>query len=665
VAVPLGAQRRAALAERTDDDALPAEAHRRRATRIRPTTLIVLLLTLAALLSRIYTTNSLAGEPTSDEYLYAVNARDLARAWLDGQAMSLSDLTVEGRSVAVEAAALSFVLPWDPLTVGRTLQALLNALCIPMTFVLGRRIGLPRMAAVAAALVLMGIPEFQELAWRFWTDSQATLVCMVYLAALASFARRPSVVSGGVALVGLLLLVLTKESAAVTFSPFLAVAAAIPPSRRWGGSLRISLGIVAVVVCVVLAGVVAVLTLTPLDLLLRSPLLEKTFGAGPLILSSVRESIPRLPAYGQQLTTIMGPRELGSGPLWAILVGYAWVLGQAAVALLVKLMRSPHPRPLPKGEGVWVLGWVVAALAWTPAIATPVRDLGLLGQADPYVAVAASGLLAAIGSIGAYLRGSRLPGWGVALIGLVSVAVLSERLVISVTPLVASAALTFRSLMPIVPLYALLAGGGIWVAAGALALLAPSPPSARSALTLVATLLLLIFWTPLLRERLSTDPLLGRIADRGADVSKAEGLRQEMLVEAQDWLKANLSPTDVIIVGPGLLRQLAWYADLGVDGMDRLVDLNSQPRTEEQKRQYIVDRVGPTGAEYVVDFNVNWTDPTSDAARQWRLTFETLSGRGNLEVVYVRRDRFGYPVFYVLRNHGYALRPPDSVPAGS
>ena len=42
-------------------------------------TWIVLGLVLLAVLSRIYTTKSLAGEPTSDEYLYAVHARDLAR----------------------------------------------------------------------------------------------------------------------------------------------------------------------------------------------------------------------------------------------------------------------------------------------------------------------------------------------------------------------------------------------------------------------------------------------------------------------------------------------------------------------------------------------------------------------------------------------------------
>src|SRR5207253_5734193 len=131
----------------------------------------VLALLIVALGTRIYTTNSLAGEPTSDEYLYAVHARDLARDWASGQSVSLEDLGVEGRSVAVESAALSFALPWDPLTLGRTMQAFFNALCIPATFVLARQIGLTRSASAVAALLLMAVPEFQELAWRFWTDS--------------------------------------------------------------------------------------------------------------------------------------------------------------------------------------------------------------------------------------------------------------------------------------------------------------------------------------------------------------------------------------------------------------------------------------------------------------------------------------------------------------
>ena len=55
----------------------------------------------------------------------------------------------------------------------------------------------------------------------------------------------------------------------------------------------------------------------------------------------------------------------------------------------------------------------------------------------------------------------------------------------------------------------------------------------------------------------------------------------------------------------------------------------------------------------MVDFNVNWMDPGGDNARQWRQTFELLVSQPNLEVAYVANDKFGNPVFYVIRNHGY------------
>jgi hypothetical protein len=132
-------------------------------------------------------------------------------------------------------------------------------------------------------------------------------------------------------------------------------------------------------------------------------------------------------------------------------------------------------------------------------------------------------------------------------------------------------------------------------------------------------------------------------------------LRVEALVEAQPWLRANLQPTDIILTGVGIARHVVWYADLGVEGLDNVIDLGSQPgRTVEQRRQYVLDRVGPRGVAYVVDFNVNWTDPTGDAARQWRLTYDILVGQPNLEIAYLMKDKFGNPVFYVLRNHGYA-----------
>jgi hypothetical protein len=257
-----------------------------------------------------------------------------------------------------------------------------------------------------------------------------------------------------------------------------------------------------------------------------------------------------------------------------------------------------------------------------------------------------------------YLRNARRSGWGLALLGLVVAVVLAERLVIAVTPKVSAAALTFRELMPIVPLYALVAGGGIWSAAGALALLIPSTRSARAVVAVLAGAILVAFWSPFLRERLSSQPLLGRVADRGADTTKAEGLRVEALVGAQTWLQANLRHNDLILTG--IPRQLAWYADMSADDMDNLINLNSQVRNEEEKRQYILDRVGPRGVMYVIDFNVNWTDPGGDNAREWRQTYETLASRPNLETALLVRDRFNNPVFYVIRNHGYAAAPPRS-----
>jgi len=603
----------------------------------------ILALLIVALGSRIYTTNSLAGEPTSDEYLYALHARDLARDWASGQSVSLEDLGVEGRSVALESAALSFVLPWDPLTVGRTMQAFFNALCVPMTFVLGRQIGLTRSAAFVGALLLMAVPEFQEDAWRFWTDSQATFLCLVYLSSLVAFIRRPAVLPGTLGLACLGLLLLTKESAAVTFAPFLLLAGAIPLSRRLTDSGRKYALLATVLVLLAFVGLGVLLARAPGDLA-RNALLQKTFGAGPLIFSSIRDAIPRVPEYSAQLVSLIGPAELGTGFLWATLVGFAWLLAQSVLALV-----TTRPRLSP-----WVLGWIAAALVWTPAMVTPSRDLVSLHVSDPWVAVAAAGVLVAVGTAEQYLRNARRSGWGLALLGLVVVAVLAERLVIAVTPKVANATLSFRLLMPIVPLFALVAGGGIWAGAGALGLLMPSVRSARAALAILGSVLLVAFWSPLLRERSSSQPLLGRVADRGADANTPQGLRVEALVQAQDWLQANLQPTDLILTG--IPRHLAWYADLGVDGSENLVDLNSQPRNEEQKRQYILDRVGPHGVNYVVDFNVNWTDPNSDAARQWRQTYETLASRPNLEIAYLVRDKFDNPVFYVFRNHGYALR---------
>jgi len=96
---------------------------------------------------------------------------------------------------------------------------------------------------------------------------------------------------------------------------------------------------------------------------------------------------------------------------------------------------------------------------------------------------------------------------------------------------------------------------------------------------------------------------------------------------------------------------------MSADDTDNLINLLSQDRNQEERRAYILDRVGPRGAMYVIDFNVDWTDPGGDKARQWRLTYETLAGKPNLETAYLMRDKFNNPVFYVIRNHGYVLAP--------
>src|SRR5207245_6908692 len=86
----------------------------------------------------------------------------------------------------------------------------------------------------------------------------------------------------------------------------------------------------------------------------RSALLQKTFGAGPLILSSVRDAIPVVPDYSRQLVSLIGPVELGTGFLWATLIGLSWLVAQAMVALVTHRPRL----------STWVLGWIVAAREW-------------------------------------------------------------------------------------------------------------------------------------------------------------------------------------------------------------------------------------------------------------------------------------------------------------
>ncbi len=614
---------------------------------------MVLALVALAVLSRVFTTNSLAGEPTPDEFHFGIYARDLARGWAAGQSVPLGSSLDEGRSMALEAAALSFVLPWDVITIGRTVQALFNALTAPTLYVLGRRVGMARAAALAAALLLLAIPEYQELAWRFWADSQATLVGLAYVAAIVAFARRPAPTSALIAVAALALLVFTKESTLVLFAPWLPLAMLVPFARRVR-SPRARMALVGLAALVLLVPVAVVVASPPfLQPLLEIGLIRRTLAAGPVVLGTATDAIPLAPRFADDVLGFMGPRELSVGLLWLLLAGYVWLV----IRFLAEL------RPIRGTAGATAasapLGWLAAALAWAPLAALAAWDLRSLGRPEPWVLLVAAAAMMAVADRTRDRSAESHVSWSLAFFGVLVGAWLVERLIIYANPRIGSgAALTFRTFMPTIPLFALLAAESIWAMAGVLGRLpsaATRITAVRSGVALALTVLVVAAWTPVFSERLAAQPLLGRVAVHGADPDKAEGLRIDVLWDAQDWLVANLQPSDPILTTlPG---QLGWYADLGVGGFNRLVSVGSQPRTDRERAAYIRDRSHEDGAYYVVDFNVGWTAPTSERARIWRQTFEWLATRPNLEIVYLVKDRFGYPVFYVARNHGYAASP--------
>lgn len=600
---------------------------------------MLLVLVLLALLSRLYTTNSLAGEPTSDEYFFAIYARDLFRAWGQVGSATVQTLSEEGRVLATEVAALSFLVPWDQVTLGRSVQALFNALAVPMTFVLARQIGLARGAGVAAALLLLAAPEFQEFAWRFWSDSQATFLGMVYLAALVRLAARYSPVAGLVAVLAWLLLFVTKESAAATLAPFLPLAVlalARGRVRRWRARLLLAafaaVGLVALVAFVLVYG-------------------ERTAGRGLLgrltlpawrVLSNLPSTLREASQQFGPVAALFGPFELSVALVWAWTLGAVWLTFQAARSI-------PGWRTHP---GL-TLGWAIATACWLPTALIPFSQVRALGLPDPWLALAAAGLAAGTAVVATHGPPDGRRPWGLALLGAVVLAFLAQRIALRLTPDL-PVAFTYRSFMPITPLLAILAGAGVWGAAGAVRLLVPGRNgSGRGAAAVLAALVLVGVWSPLVRQRLTSQSMLGRPADRGADPATPQGLRVEAMVEAERWLTLNLQPTDRIATS--IPRHLAWYADLGSAGLEAIDNLGARASMQEERRGLVMERMGPNGVDYVTEFNVDWTQPDSESARQWQLTYEWLATRPNVEIAYLQRDPTGKPVFYVARNHGYAV----------
>jgi 4-amino-4-deoxy-L-arabinose transferase-like glycosyltransferase len=584
----------------------------------------VLGLFALGLFTRLFSTNSLAGEPTPDEYLYGVYARDIARAWAAGLSPSFS-VADEGRTIVLEAAALSFVLPWDQITIGRAVQALFNALCIPACYLVGRQLPLSRGAAFAASLVLLAMPEFQEVAWRFWSDSQAVLLGLIFLGAVLTYRRQPS--AGALLLAGLavVLLFATKDSIAFTYGLLLPVFA-VTWLLKGRGRSRGTVGIVLAVIGVLVVGLL--LSFGFGGELARIPVLGRAFLVGPLLVEALAAVPTQVGPYFNELAGYFQLRASSAAFVVSWLVGFG--------ALAFGLLRQPGRAR----TAATLLFWLPWALVGGLALADS-------GQFPAWLMTAFG--LALLVWVTVFFGAPRMPA-GLTWIGLAALLFLVQRLLVLALPrLGETATFNLRPFLPIVPLIALLAGWGLGEVGRIVALVRPRLLLYASPALAV---LLVVFASPVLTERFSLTPMLGRTADRGADPTSPQGLRVETLVAAQDWLRANIRPTDVTLTT--IPRQLAWYADLGVQGMDGLVNVAGQSRSNEARRAYVMERLGPDGADYVVDFNLDWTQPSSAAAQEWQSTYLALASTPGLQEAYVAKDRFGNPVLYVFRNLGYA-----------
>lgn len=594
------------------------------------------LLGLLAVLSgwsRLYTVNDLTGGPSPDEYLYAVHARDLARAWASGASFSPAVLAEDGRVLAMQTALASFLLPWDYLTLGRTIQAAFNGLCIPATFVLGRLAGLDRAAAFAGALLLLAVPEFQESAWRNWPDSQATLLIVLYTASLLAYLRGPRPHWAVLAMLTLAYLFVTKDSAAFTVAPFLLLLGvpAVWHWRRW----RAAMMLVGLLLAV--AGVLVLATPATVELA-RLPILGRPLLMASRLPESLSTAWTRVPEQAGRLTDILGAPALSVGFEWA------WLLGGTALA--ARTIGSARP-----------IAWASAAVAWLLTLPIPFLALQRGDGPGGWAAILVACLLPVAAVARRVTEPRTLSPWLVVLLGATVAAFLGQRLVLTSLPgLGAGPALTVRFFFAALPLCAVVGGAGISAFTGWLARHGSGArwETAHAVATLTLAVALVGLGTPLW-SRASSSSLLGRAADRGIAPDTPQGLRVAALIQAEDWLRSNLQPTDIILTG--IPRQLAWYADLGVEGLHHTVDLGGQPRSQAERRAFIRDRLQASGADYVVDFNVAWTTPDSEDAREWRLTYEWLASRPWLEVAYLRRDPLGRPVFYVVRNHGDARSP--------
>lgn len=638
---------------------------------------LVVLLTCAAIAARLFTNTLYAEEPSSDEYFYGLYALEIARWLLRLSPIGVDELAGQSRSGGLIVGAALTIVPLDPISLGRMLQALFGALTAPLVYLLARAIGLRAQAALAGGALFIVVPELWETAWRFWSDSQVTFLALCAVLVLLQWAQRPSLKSALLAAALGGATYLTKEYVALAILPVAFVAVAprvlspfLGGRRKRVGLVIAGLGLVAVptalVVLVLLGGSRLRAVLGPTFL---GGFVNRTLSAADHLLPLIPAEGARLPGYFSALRDELGPQEFGTGFVlfWA-LGGLAFVFMLGTAVLRARSQAGAEPsasrRLLP------VALWVGALIVWAPSL--------VLGWSVTWDMVRQSMLLAALLALGSLLvgvnavlawpRGARQGAslaaaypserlaYGLVLLGAFVTSLLAFRFVIWAAPDL-SAAFTPRSFQPVFPLLAILSGWGLAAVTGAIAASwerwRPAEASLVGSLLFVAVLAGTVLLLTPVRGHLGSSSLLAYRADRAGNLTTPGGLRITALVEAERWLQANLMPGDRVLTS--MPRQLAWHGNTGVIGyLNALTTGDLAPDWPTRRAKFMQALAQPSDIDYVIDFNLNWTKPESAEAQVWYALYRWLRSRPYLEEVYTRRDPGGRVVFYAFRNHRWA-----------
>ena len=151
---------------------------------------IIVIVTLLALLQRFITMGRIDHGVSSDEFYYAVNALGITNILRGASVLEMKDVYLMHPLVSYPIGVLGLLVQTDALVLGRYLQLSLNALSIPLTYILARNIGFGRSLSIVAAVNLSILRGYWEGASHFWPDSQFTLLLMSSCILFATILRK-------------------------------------------------------------------------------------------------------------------------------------------------------------------------------------------------------------------------------------------------------------------------------------------------------------------------------------------------------------------------------------------------------------------------------------------------------------------------------------------